>query len=114
MNAQGQAMFNSLQQPRQMVCGVCATLAERSGLPVALIRIAAVILLVVHSVLTGIVYLLAAAWMRQPPPAPVQAWERDGLGGRFQRLDERLARMEAEAYQNEAGLRRAFHDLERH
>jgi phage shock protein PspC (stress-responsive transcriptional regulator) len=132
MNAQAQTMVNNLRQPRRLVCGVCASLADASGVPVVIIRAAAIVLLIAHTVLTAVAYLLAAAWMRRPPSAvrpdygaaggsgrgpdapmpPI--WDRNGVVDRFRRLDERLARMEAETFQNEASLRRAFHDLERH
>lgn len=132
MNAGAQRVFDTFQQPRGVICSVCATLAAQSGVPVLLIRAAAVILLIAHGLLTIVVYLLAAAWMRRPPktwqasrwsepdtgtrprPEPPRDWHCNELHARFHGLDERLARMEAETYRNEAGLRRAFHDLERH
>ena len=134
MNAQAQTMFNTFQRPRRVICGVCATLSERSGVPAWIVRVAAVVLLLAHAALTGILYLGAAAWMRRPadgtwhmrpadygfvgrgptvPPTAPPSWDRTGLVDRFRRLDARLARMEAEAFHNEAGLRRAFQDLER-
>ena len=136
MNAQAQTVFNTFQRPRRVICGVCATLSERSGLPAWIIRVAAVVLLMAHGLVTLIVYFGTAVWLRQParangfgsprdygfvgrtgpatppPPAP-PAWDRDGVVERFRRLDARLAKMELEAFHSEAGLRRAFHDLER-
>ncbi len=134
MNAHAETVINTFQRPRRVICGVCATLSERSGLPAWIIRVAAVVLLLAHGLITLIVYFGTAVWLRQParaggfgsprdygfvgpgrpaapPPPPV--WDRDGVVDRFRRLDARLARMEQEAFQNEAGLRRAFHDLER-
>ena len=137
MYAQAQTVYSTFQRPRGVICGVCARLGERSGVPVIVIRVAAVILLLAHALATFIIYMIAAAWMRRPqqgtgrdfrspggsaasvgswgpsaPPPPV--WDQGGLVNRFDRLDERLARMEAEAFHSEVGLRRAFRDLERH
>ena len=117
-------MYETFQRPRRVICGVCATLADRSGVPAWIIRVVAVCLLVAHSLLTTVVYLFAAAWMRRPeagtlrdfsdgPCTPPSAWDRDGLVNRFNRLDGRLSRMEHEALDREAGLRRAFRDLDR-
>jgi len=137
MYAQAQTVYSTMQRPRGVICGVCARLGERSRVPVIVIRVAAVILLLAHALATFIIYMIAAAWMRRPqqgigrdfrspggspasgggwrpsaPPPPV--WDQGGLMNRFDRLDERLARMEAEAFHSEVGLRRAFRDLERH
>jgi phage shock protein PspC (stress-responsive transcriptional regulator) len=137
MYAQAQTVYATMQRPRGVICGVCARLGERSGVPVIILRVAAVILLLAHAFATFIIYMIAAAWMRRPQPAaqrdfrapggprastgswgpsapPPPVWDQGGLMNRFDRLDERLARMEAEAFHNEAGLRRAFRDLERH
>lgn len=135
MYAQAQTVYSTMQRPRGLICGVCARLAERSGVPVIVLRVAAVILLLGHALSTFIVYMIAAAWMRRPQPgtqrefrapggspvpggwspsAPPPVWDQGGLVNRFDRLDERLARMEAEAFHSEVGLRRAFRDLERH
>src|SRR5580698_1247307 len=140
MYAQAQTVYSTMQRSRGVICGVCARLGERSGVPVIVIRVAAVILLMAHALMTFVIYMMAAAWMRRPqagtwrdfgsgaggspasggsgawgpasPPPPV--WDQGGLMNRFERLDERLARMEAEAFRSEVGLRRAFRDLERH
>jgi phage shock protein PspC (stress-responsive transcriptional regulator) len=135
MYAQAQTVYTTFQRPRGVICGVCARLGERSGVPVIVIRVAAVILLLSHALPTFIIYMIAAAWMRRPqsgawrdfgsgaggspgPGAgngwPPPVWDQGGLMNRFERLDERLARMEAEAFHSEVGLRRAFRDLERH
>ncbi len=137
MNAQAQTVFTTFRHTRGVVCGVCARLSERSGVPVIVIRVAAVILLLAHALATFVVYIMAAAWMRRPqdvawraggqggspgaaetgpwrPAASPPVWDQGGLVNRFERLDERLARMEAEAFNSEVGLRRAFRDLERH
>jgi len=127
MNAQASTMFETFQQPRKMICGVCANLAQRSGLPAWAIRIAAVLLLLTHGLLALLLYFGAAIWLRAPQPgtwrdlrgtaapghqAP-SGWDRDGLAARFDRLDQRLARMEREAVDGEANLRKAFRDLDR-
>jgi phage shock protein PspC (stress-responsive transcriptional regulator) len=123
MNAQAQTMFETIQHPRRMICGVCAELAVRSGFPVWTIRVAAVLLLLLHWLVALIVYFGAAVWLRGPQPgtwrdlrgpgAPAYrpAWDRDGLMDRFGRLDRRLSRMEQEAMDHEAYLRRQFRDL---
>ena len=55
-----------------------------------------------------------------PGPAPsgsrpdvAAAWQHDALMDRFNRLDRRLSKMEAEAADGEFALRRSFRDLER-
>jgi phage shock protein PspC (stress-responsive transcriptional regulator) len=125
MNAQAQTMFDTIQQPRRMICGVCANLAVRSGFPVWTIRVAAAVLLLMHWLVAVIVYFGAAAWLRSPNPgtwrdlrgtgaaAARPNWDRDGLSDRFYRLDRRLSRMEQEAMDSEANLRRQFRDLDR-
>jgi phage shock protein PspC (stress-responsive transcriptional regulator) len=128
-------MFYQVQRPSRMVCGVCAELAERSGLPVWMVRVGALILLVSHAALAGVIYIGLALWLRggngacagrswrgadfgattarpEPPPPP-PAWDRDGLTTRFSRLDRRLADMERAALDREMGLRQAFRDLDR-
>ncbi len=136
MNAQAQTVYTTFKHPRGVICGVCARFGERSGVPVIVIRVAAVILLMAHALATFVIYILLAAWMRRPqsgtwrdfgpgkgapgpgpwqPAAPAPpVWDQGGLMNRFNRLDERLARMEAEAFHSEVGLRRAFRDLEKH
>jgi phage shock protein PspC (stress-responsive transcriptional regulator) len=125
MNAQASTMFETFQQPQRMICGVCANLAVRSGLPAWSVRVAAVLLLLTHGLLALLLYFGAAAWLRAPqagtwrdmrgsagaPPRP--SWDRDGLTDRFDRLDQRLSRMEREAVDHEASLRAAFRDLDR-
>ena len=122
------AMRETFQRQRRVICGVCATLADRSGVPAWIIRVVAVCLLATHAILATVAYLFAAAWMRRPaagtlrdfpdgpavgPAPPPPSWDRGGLVRRFDRLDGRLARMEREALDREADLRRAFRDLDR-
>jgi phage shock protein PspC (stress-responsive transcriptional regulator) len=126
MNAQAEAMFETFQQPRKVISGVCAEMAVRSGLPTWTIRAAAVLLLLTHWIIALVLYFAAAGWLRAPqsgtwrdvrsggatnPPPP--SWDRRGVMDRFERLDRRLSRMEREAMDKEAGLRQAFRDLER-
>ena len=127
MNAQASTMFETFQQPRRMISGVCAELADRSGLPVWTVRVAAVLLLLTHWIFALVLYFAAAAWLGGPQPgawrdlrgagpgapASPRTWDRDGLVNRFDRLDRRLSRMEQEALDSEAGLRRQFRDLDR-
>ncbi len=132
-------MIYQVQRPGRMVCGVCAELAERSGLPVWLVRVLALLLLVSHPAPIGAVYIGLALWLRRGKgacarpswrgsefardssrdftpgarPEPPPAWDRDGLTARFSRLDRRLADMERAALDREMGLRRAFRNLDR-
>jgi phage shock protein PspC (stress-responsive transcriptional regulator) len=128
-NAQMNAVYETFQRPRRVICGVCAALAEQSAVPAWIIRIVAVCMLIAHTALAVIVYLCAAAFMRRPaagtwrdlradpcgagPLSPPPSWDRDGLVGRFDSLNSRLAQMEREAMDREVGLRRAFRDLDR-
>jgi phage shock protein PspC (stress-responsive transcriptional regulator) len=112
----GGEMFYQMQHSRRMLCGVCAELADRGGLPVWLARVIAVILLLMHPPLVVALYLVAAIWMRREravAPMGRPAWDRDGLTERFTRLDRRLEGMERAAMDREIGLRRAFRDLEK-
>jgi phage shock protein PspC (stress-responsive transcriptional regulator) len=128
MNAQASTMFETFQQPRKMISGVCAELADRSGLPVWTVRVAAVFLLLTHWIFALVLYFAAAAWLRAPQPGtwrdvrgdaagrptpPPSGWDRDGLVNRFDRLDRPLSRMERAALDKEASLRQAFRDLDR-
>jgi phage shock protein PspC (stress-responsive transcriptional regulator) len=96
-------MMNEFKYSPSMICGICGRISARTGLPVWLVRTVAVLLLLSHSVLFVAVYLGAALYIRhgrqaavwQPEARP--AWDRDGLGERFARLDRRLARMEGAA-----------------
>ena len=99
---------------RAMIKGVCARIAERAGVPVWMPRLAFLIFGLAHWLVALIVYFVMsklfcaqrfAAFAAPPPPNPVHE--------RFAALDRRLADMEAATLAEEAGLRRAFRDLER-
>ncbi len=124
VNAHLNNMYETFQRPRRVICGVCAALSANSGVPAWIIRVVAVCMLATHAALTTLAYLIAAALMRRPaagtwrdfggcssvPPRP---WDDGGLVNRFDRLNRRLAEMERETMDREAGLRRAFRDLDR-
>jgi phage shock protein PspC (stress-responsive transcriptional regulator) len=120
MIGRGSAVYYEIRHSPQMLCGVCADLADRSGVPVSVVRAVAILLLLMHAMVMVVVYLGLALWLRgkargtwsvpareEVPPS----WDDDGLSARFNRLDRRLARMERAALDREAGLHRAFRDL---
>jgi phage shock protein PspC (stress-responsive transcriptional regulator) len=117
MIGRGSVVFYEIRHSRQMLCGVCAELADRSGLPVGAVRAVAIVLLLLHAMAMVVVYLGLALWLRGKARgtwntvAPATAPDDDSLGARFNRLDRRLARMERAALDREAGLHRAFRDL---
>jgi len=139
MSSVGQpAMMGQFQSCRRMICGVCAWIAMRTGLPVWAVRVVAILLLLSHAPLAVLAYLGTALWLksqategglrgmtggwqtpRWPGPAPRSgsaagpAWDHGALMDRFNRLDRRLARMEEEATGPEFQLRKGFRDLER-
>ncbi len=100
-----------------IIKGVCASIAERAGVPVWMPRAAFLIFGVLHWLLAVIAYFVLTRILCRtrtadlmpvqdgPPPSAV----RD----RFSALDARLAAMEASTLQQENTLRRAFRDLER-
>ena len=114
-------LFYNVRHSRRMLCGVCAEIADRSTVPVWLVRTVAVLVLLMHPPLVVALYVCAALWLRGErrgtwraramPAAP--SWDRDGLTERFYRLDRRLSGMERAALDREMGLRAAFRDLER-
>ncbi len=133
MIARGSWVIYDFRHSPRMIGGVCAELADRSGLPVWLVRAFAVALLLMHAGVMLVVYFGMALWLRnrngscagrswggtdfgataRPEPAPPPpSWDRDGLTTRFSRLDRRLADMERAALDREMGLRRAFRDLD--
>jgi phage shock protein PspC (stress-responsive transcriptional regulator) len=115
-----QSAFAPVKRHRAMVCGVCLRIADTTGLPVWVPRAGFVVLGIGHLVLATLVYVAAAAicHRRAAPtapmarPAPYDWRDGPGLRDRFNRLDARLAAMEAEAAHSEAALRRAFRDLD--
>jgi phage shock protein PspC (stress-responsive transcriptional regulator) len=101
-----------------MIRGVCARIAERAEIPVWVPRAAFVIFGVMHWLVAVIVYFVmsqalctrrryAEPAIAPQPPAPGSVQDR------FAALDRRLAELEAATMNQEAGLRRAFRDLER-
>ncbi len=116
MNATMDRMFGA---PR-MVRGVCATVAERAGVPVWVPRVALLLFAVVHWFLALLLYVVLARMLcpmarrvasgfAGQPPAPDIVGVRD----RFSTLDARLAGLESATLQQETMLRRQFRDLER-
>ncbi len=108
-------------RPCRWICGVCADLAERSALPVAVPRIAFAVFAVLHLFLACILYF-GLAWLLGPgrtcgisrtaPPPPRPRDDFGPVSERFRNLDQRLSRLEAATANSEAELRRAFRDLE--
>ncbi len=128
VNAHLNGIYEKFQRPRRVICGVCAALSANSGVPAWIIRVVAVCLLIAHTALATVAYLIAAAFMRRPATGtwrdlradtrgcagvPPRTWDDGGLVNRFDRLTRRLAEMERETMDREAGLRRAFRDLDR-
>jgi phage shock protein PspC (stress-responsive transcriptional regulator) len=103
-----------------LIKGVCATVADRAGLPVWMPRTAFLVFGVLHWFLAVVLYVILARVLcparRHPaglptamPSGPASVDVRD----RFGALDARLANLEAATLQTEATLRRQFRDLER-
>ena len=118
MSAIGARFGSSFMADRSLIKGVCATVAERAGVPVWVPRAAFVMFGVLHWLLAIILYVVLAKVLcpaarrviaRFSPPAP----EYVGVRDRFGALDARLAELEAATWREEAGLRRQFRDLER-
>jgi phage shock protein PspC (stress-responsive transcriptional regulator) len=83
-------MLDRFQHHRAMISGVCAWMADQSGVPVWIIRGGALLLLLGHAVLATLVYLAGAYALRHAaPPAGLPAEDR------FVALDRRIARLEA-------------------
>lgn len=119
-----------------LIKGVCARLAERAGVAVWMPRAAFVIFGLLHWVVALVLYFVMARYLcpnrtgsfaprtmrswfftgRSRPRVvpPVARYDGDdAVRQRFSALDRRLAEMEAASLAQEAGLRRAFRDLER-
>lgn len=111
---------------RGWIAGVCAGIADYAGVDAALVRVAAVVLLIFFFVPVLIAYVVFAIVLKPKPPALFASpgeedfW-RDvrtepggalhGLNGRFRTLNNRLARMETLVTSDEFDLRRGFRDL---
>ncbi len=106
-----------LHAPRLLIRGVCAEIAERAAVPVWMPRTAFLIFGVLHWLLALILYFglarVMCAGSRLAEPLPPRAPAQGAVYDRFAALDRRLAEMEAATVNQEAGLRRAFKDLER-
>ena len=112
---------------RGWIAGVCAGIADYMGADPALVRVAAVILLVFFFVPVVIAYAVFAIVLKPKPPALFastgeEAFWRDvrtepgaalhGLTGRFRTLNKRLGRMETLVASDEFDLRRGFRNLD--
>lgn len=108
------------------IAGVCAGIADYAGVDPALVRVAAVLLLVFFFVPVLIAYVVCALVLKRRPPTAFaspaeESFWRDvrtepggtlhGLGGRFRALNKRVARMETLVTSEEFDLRRGFRDL---
>ena len=111
------AVINSFDRPR-LLRGVCADIAMRAGTAAWLPRVAFLVFALVHWFLAIVLYVVLAKVLRAPVrrAAPVNRGYQPDAGGvrdRFGALDARLASLEAATLREEAGLARAFRDLER-
>ena len=109
-------MTEMFQRPR-LLRGVCAELAARAGTAVWLPRAAFLVFAALHWFLAIVLYVVLAKTLcaGQPRLRPARWAAGPALSGvrdRFGALDARLADLEAATLREEAGLRRAFHDLE--
>jgi len=109
------AMAGVFSRPR-LIRGVCADLAARAGTVVWLPRAAFVLLGLMHWFWAVVLYVVLARTLcaaRTRFAVPVSpAPDTVGVRDRFGALDARLANLEAATLHDEAGLRRAFRDLE--
>ena len=118
-----------------LIKGVCARLAARAGVPVWMPRAVFVIFGLLHWLFALVLYFVMAKVMCDGGRARAAARSagsgyaggraegfsrcaagdvsRTAMQDRFSALDKRLADMEAASLAQEAGLRRAFRDLER-
>ena len=107
-------MTDVFHRPR-LIRGVCAELAERAGTAVWLPRAAFLVFAALHWFLAIVLYVVLAKTLCAVRPRPA-AWTTgpamSGVRDRFGALDARLADLEAATLREEAGLRRAFRDLE--
>ena len=107
---------NLVERPR-LLRGVCAEIAARAGTAAWIPRATFLIFGVLHWFLAIVLYVVLAKVLPARPsrPAPLtRAYQPDarGVRDRFGALDARLASLEAATLREEAGLRRAFRDLE--
>jgi phage shock protein PspC (stress-responsive transcriptional regulator) len=118
-----QSAFAPVKRHRAMICGVCLRVAETTGLPVWVPRLAFIVLAIQHAILSVLLYVGAAMVCHRravpgvtatarPSPKPFSPEGSSDLRDCFSRLEARLAAMEAETWHNEASLRRSFRDLD--
>jgi len=109
------------------IAGVCAGVADYTGIPALLVRALAVVALIMFSLPTLIIYF-GAAWLLDDAPeqlydSPEEEtfWRRvratpsstmHDLHHRFLSNERRLRRIEAQITAKEFDLRRKFRDLE--
>lgn len=95
-------MFDRFQHHRPMISGVCAWMADRSGVPVWIIRVVALALLLAHAPLMLIGYFVAAYLIRRQARVADAGWSGTaGVPDRFAHLDRRVAEMEEAAWREE-------------
>jgi phage shock protein PspC (stress-responsive transcriptional regulator) len=87
-------MIDRFQHHRAMISGVCAWMADRSGVPVWIIRVVALALTIAHAPLMVLGYFVAAYLIRR---------ERRMVGGasvsdRFAHFDRRMAEADEAAW----------------
>ena len=97
-------MFDKFQHHRPMVSGVCAWMADRSGMPVWIIRVVALLLLLAHAPLMVIGYFVAAYFIRRECGMASAGWSGArgaGVPDRFGHLERRMAEAEEAAWREE-------------
>jgi phage shock protein PspC (stress-responsive transcriptional regulator) len=97
-------MFDRFKHTRAMISGVCAWMADRSGVPVWLIRVVALLLLLAHAPLMVIGYFAGAYLIRREARMASAGWDAAPGGGvtdRFGHLERRMAEAEEAAWREE-------------
>ena len=108
---------NVFDRPR-LIRGVCAEIAERAGTAAWLPRAVFLAFALLHWFLAIVLYIvlvkiLNVRALRKAPMSRAYQPDTVGVRDRLGVLDARLASLEAATLREEAGLRRAFRDLER-
>ena len=94
-------MFDRFQHHRPMISGVCAWMADRSAVPVWIIRVVALALTIAHAPLMVIGYFVAAFLIRREARIAGAPDVAAGVPDRFAHLDRRIAEMEEAAWRAE-------------
>jgi phage shock protein PspC (stress-responsive transcriptional regulator) len=98
-------MFDRFQHHRPMISGVCAWMADRSGVPVWVIRVVSLALLVVHAPLMIIGYFVGAYPIRRETRVARNGWQAQqdstGMTDRFAHIDRRVAEIEEAAWREQ-------------